>query len=850
MADERLHIIALISGGKDSFFSLVHCLRNGHRVVALANLYPPRGGGVGGRTREADSGTAQVNVIEPGDRAGPQECALLGAADSDAEETDLNSFMYQTVGHQVIPLYAQATRLPLYRRVITGGATQSARDYDGNEGSRTQKEREETESMTELLKAVMKNHPEANAVCAGAILSTYQRTRVESVAVRLGLVPVAYLWKYPILPPPRTDDAGITGKPDEAQLLNDMATAGLDARIIKVASAGLDEDFLWTTISSPQGIAKARRALRHFGGGGEGAILGEGGEFETIVVDGPRELFKGRIVVGDEGRKIVKEGGGCSWLRFTQATVEPKSEEKSSDTAVVRVPDVLDTKFAAILEEIGQRDHVGTPIVQTTRRDLRLEGLPRSPSSDGLQADEEVHWGCLADRDACTSFIEQETQSVVEKLQGRLGTYSAKCITSSIVILRRMADFPAVNKVYGTLFAFPNPPSRVTISCGDLLPEGHNIRVYVTFRPRLHLGDRNGLHVQSRSYWAPANIGPYSQAVDVPASLTASTKMETDAEQATTSSASKAMRIVSIAGQIPLVPSTMELPKSLDTSLNLQIILSLQHLWRIGTEMQVQLWTSAVAYFPRAQSSEDMKGKAKLAARVWRSAHVGTKVDGDGDSDDDDDDDDQGGPDLWDKRYNPEYMTFGGKEAGPKALPEWDVFDRGPEGKPVKQVPPFFAVEVEELPRQAGIEWHAHAGLSRVQNGSVQVGRCSCNCETQRLHISWRASYMLVKAEGGQTFLHTTLAIDQGEGSVASIAGVLDMIREASLAQTELQGSHVVLERQSRPYLIYGAIGAAHVVEMQGDGNISSEQPFVPCRSIWDEEGKPIAVVALFRDSF
>ena len=37
---EPLKVIALISGGKDSFFSLLHCIQNGHKVVALGNLYP------------------------------------------------------------------------------------------------------------------------------------------------------------------------------------------------------------------------------------------------------------------------------------------------------------------------------------------------------------------------------------------------------------------------------------------------------------------------------------------------------------------------------------------------------------------------------------------------------------------------------------------------------------------------------------------------------------------------------------------------------------------------------------------------------------------------------------------
>ena len=37
-----LNVVCLISGGKDSLFSILHCKKNGHNVVALANLHPPR----------------------------------------------------------------------------------------------------------------------------------------------------------------------------------------------------------------------------------------------------------------------------------------------------------------------------------------------------------------------------------------------------------------------------------------------------------------------------------------------------------------------------------------------------------------------------------------------------------------------------------------------------------------------------------------------------------------------------------------------------------------------------------------------------------------------------------------
>ncbi|PHH71954.1 hypothetical protein CDD80_4885 [Ophiocordyceps camponoti-rufipedis] len=168
MAGERLNVIALVSGGKDSFFSLLHCLQNGHAVVALANLYPG----------DADAAAENVEAFDPSDAD--------AAAAAEPCGPDPDSFMYQTVGHQVVPLYAAATGIPLYRMAIRGRAACRERDYGGGDQG------DETEAMIPLLRAVMARHPSADGLCSGAILSTYQRTRVESVALRLGLTPFCY----------------------------------------------------------------------------------------------------------------------------------------------------------------------------------------------------------------------------------------------------------------------------------------------------------------------------------------------------------------------------------------------------------------------------------------------------------------------------------------------------------------------------------------------------------------------------------------------------------------------------------------------------------------------------------
>lgn len=47
--------------------------------------------------------------------------ALANLLPTDADVDELDSYMYQTVGHQLVEAYAACTGLPLYRRRIIGG---------------------------------------------------------------------------------------------------------------------------------------------------------------------------------------------------------------------------------------------------------------------------------------------------------------------------------------------------------------------------------------------------------------------------------------------------------------------------------------------------------------------------------------------------------------------------------------------------------------------------------------------------------------------------------------------------------------------------------------------------------
>ncbi|RDA96063.1 hypothetical protein CP533_5926 [Ophiocordyceps camponoti-saundersi (nom. inval.)] len=699
MSAESLNVIALISGGKDSFFSLLHCRKHGHSVVALANLFP-----AGHGEEEKGDDVKEVEMIDPL-RSPPTSTPMMG----DDLPLDPDSFMYQTVGHQLLPLYAAATGIPLYRIAIRGRARCSDRDYEvaGAQG-------DETESMVPLLRAVKERHPEANALCSGAILSTYQRTRVESVALRLGLTPLSYLWKYPILP-----TTTLTAVDDGSQLLRDMATAGLQGRIVKVATAGLDGNHLWERVTSPAGAARIQRAMSKFGNlvKGDGAVLGEGGEFETLVVDGPAWLFKKRLVVPEEGRTTVVDAGGSSCLMLRGARLEGKEDvdvrpTEEQEISLVPEPQLLDHRFRYVLRRIGTGPGPDTASLFVPEPYRPPSALPGTWSV--LDPGGGFYHRCVSadDHDGCGdggSVAAETARVVVDRMRSALSAaagHQPGDVISTVVVLRDMSAFAAFNEEYGKLFSRPLPPSRVTISCGDYLPGRSSMMVSMMVSMTLPLAagtgvgsgrnHRTGLHVQSRSYWAPANIGPYSQAIQVPIIPVGGGGGE---------GIGGGVRAVFIAGQIPLVPATMmKMKDSYDTFLR-QAVLSLQHLWRIGREMKVQCWTSAVAYLSPSTSTED---KAKVAAEIWRLAHATTE-EGEEQDQEQDDDEDEEGPDPWSS------VKFINDQPQAVPLPDRKAF------KSSQRLPPLFTVEVEALPRQSEIEWHAHMGWAGVADGSVEM---------------------------------------------------------------------------------------------------------------------------------
>jgi diphthine-ammonia ligase len=691
----KLKVIALVSGGKDSIFSILHCLANGHEVVALANLYPE---------------------------------------EQEAEDEDIDSYMYQTVGHSVIPLYSEALGLPLFRQAITGTAANSRREYApqsttpslgvtpvSNVSNVTRgNEEDETESLIPLLQRIKEALPGANAVSTGAILSTYQRTRVESVAIRLGLVPLSFLWQYPYLPPYR-----------QSSLLEDMRNVGQDSRIIKVASGGLDESFLWKDVADEKTVSRLKKVMQRFGGGEGGAVLGEGGEFETLAISGPAPLWKGRIEVGEV--KTVKRDGGTAVVQLKRATVVPDEDILSGTSeglaAQLRIPNLLDDEFAKVYEKLiavgtkakdGEEDETaGQPTLEpfVLEKTVKILSSIANTQQSGrrYQSNGSVHISNIMNP---IGTVAEQMKTVMTKLQSHLQVLQrpASSVLSSTLLLRDMDDFTTINPVYGSIFTDPTPPSRVTVACGSILP----FQTQVILSVVIDVGDksrRNGLHVQSRSYWAPANIGPYSQAISMPVALAINYEDGQDGSMAPP-------RLVSIAGQIPLVSASMEVVTLNDTGFDgeskrstkerafiLQTVLSLQHMWRIGRTMEVSWWTAGLAFISDC-SPEEGDQRANIVTDAWRFIHSaffdGTDTEDEefpkeADEIESEEDEEEEVVDVWDQKYRSGAAQYDAKEMDSRRLlPDYEKLH--PNLSTFRH--PFcFIAQVSQLPRAASVEW-------------------------------------------------------------------------------------------------------------------------------------------------
>ena len=140
-----MKVIALVSGGKDSTFNMMECVKNGHEIVALVNLRPPNSQSV---HDEKKSGENEELIQE------------------------LDSYMYQSVGNELLETLAQAMELPLYRADILGSVKNTELEYEPND------EHDEVEDLYRLLDHAKRDMEAKNGYFSTLSLSLYFSSRL------------------------------------------------------------------------------------------------------------------------------------------------------------------------------------------------------------------------------------------------------------------------------------------------------------------------------------------------------------------------------------------------------------------------------------------------------------------------------------------------------------------------------------------------------------------------------------------------------------------------------------------------------------------------------------------------
>ncbi len=195
--------------------------------------------------------------------------AIYRAMQEGHEVTDLvtimpaneDSYMFHSANIHLTELISRACRIPLTSLTSSG-----------------EKEKE----LDDLKNAL--GHVKADGVVVGAIESEYQASRVRRICDELGLTMYAPLWHK-----------------DPETLLREMIKL-MDIRMVKVAAAGMDESWLGRRFDDKMIEDLKALHMRY-----RVHLAGEGGEYETLVLDAPfyekriNLLETRRVWMGDHG---------------------------------------------------------------------------------------------------------------------------------------------------------------------------------------------------------------------------------------------------------------------------------------------------------------------------------------------------------------------------------------------------------------------------------------------------------------------------------------------------------------------------------------------------------------------
>jgi len=173
-----------------------------------------------------------------------------------------DSWMFHSINIHLVDKLAEAMNVPLIKRITKG----------------------EKEGELEDLKKVL-SELDVDGVISGAIASEYQRTRIEKICYELGIKSFTPIWHK-----------------NQELILREEVDAGFKIMIVGVFAHGFTESWLGKPIDESC-IDELVKLQKKYGIN----IAGEGGEFETLVLDCP--LFKKKLVMDEVSKEWKRDNG-------------------------------------------------------------------------------------------------------------------------------------------------------------------------------------------------------------------------------------------------------------------------------------------------------------------------------------------------------------------------------------------------------------------------------------------------------------------------------------------------------------------------------------------------------------
>lgn len=216
-----------------------------------------------------------------------------------------NSYMFQSVGNELIKHQAKSMQIPLLEQTTKG-----------------EKETELKDLKKALQKA--KEKYKIEGVVTGAIKSCYQASRIQKIAKELDLWCYNPIWQI-----------------NEDEYMDKLLEKKFDIKIFGIFSYPFQKPYLGKTINQ-EFLNKLKQLRKEY----QISIAGEGGEYESFILDGPN--YAQKLEIENIQTNMDSENSGI----ITNCEIKLKQKEETkieTETKSNKIPKKEETKEILII---------------------------------------------------------------------------------------------------------------------------------------------------------------------------------------------------------------------------------------------------------------------------------------------------------------------------------------------------------------------------------------------------------------------------------------------------------------------------------------------------------------------